>query len=120
MNKKTVLAACAVLLVAGCATSKVWQATGGSRADGIVKLSYQYVMFEVPELASDGTELAAERCKVWGYDGAQAFGGVTEQCNNFGPDGCTSWMVTKEFQCTGEGRGGYAEIFIPSPAHGAP
>lgn len=118
--KKLAIAAAVMLTVAGCASAKIWQATGGSRSDGIVKLSYQYGMFERPELSDDGTQLAAERCRVWGYSGAEAFGGVTEVCNNFGPDGCVSWLVTKEFQCTGQGNGGYADIRVPSATHGAP
>ena len=118
--KKIALAACAVMLVAGCASAKMWQATGGSRSDGVVRLSYQYGLLEQPELADDGLQLAVERCKVWGYNGAEAFGGVTEQCNNFGGGNCNSWLVTKEFQCTGQGNGGYAEIVVQSVAHGSP
>ncbi|WP_454261926.1 YecR family lipoprotein [Pseudoxanthomonas mexicana] len=42
--------------------------------------------------------------KTWGYTGAEAFGGVTQQCNMpGGMGGCQRWLVTKEFQCTGMG-----------------
>ena len=51
--KKLAIAAAVMLTVAGCASAKIWQATGGSRSDDIVKLSYQYGMFERPELSDD-------------------------------------------------------------------
>jgi len=116
--RKLAIAAAVMLTVAGCASAKMWQATGGSRADGVVRLSYQYGLFEQPTLADSGQAMAAERCKVWGYSGAEAFGGVTEQCNNFGSSGCTSWLVTKEFQCTGQGNGGFAEIRVTPAVRG--
>lgn len=119
MKKMTLLLLGASLTLTACASAKIWQATGGSRSDGVVRLSYQYGLFERPQLSDDGTSLAVQRCRVWGYSGAEAFGGVTEACNNSGPDGCNSWLVTKEFQCTGQGNGGYAEILVPSAARGS-
>lgn len=117
--RKLAIAAAVMLTVAGCASAKMWQATGGSRADGVVRLSYQYSLLQQPQLADDGLQLAVERCKVWGYTGAEAFGGVTEQCNNFGGGNCNSWLVTKEFQCTGQGNGGFAEIRMTPAARGS-
>lgn len=109
-----------MIALAGCATAKTWQATGGSRADGVVRLSYQYGLFEQPEVdEAAGQQIAVERCAVWGYTGAEAFGGVTEACNGYGSSGCTSWLVTKEYQCTGAGRPGMAEIrMTPAPVAG--
>lgn len=44
--------------------------------------------------------MATQRCQSWGYQGAEAFGGVTRQCNQFGGfNGCARWTVTKEYQC---------------------
>lgn len=117
--KKIALALSALLLVGACATAKTWQATGGSRSDGTVRLSYQFGMFEAPQLTDDGAALAIERCKVWGYTGATAFGGVTTQCTQTGESGCMLTLVTKEFQCTGQGNGGYANILARTPARGA-
>lgn len=95
----------ATALLSGCATSKNWSATGGSRADATVRLSYEYGLFEKPQVSEmQAISLATSRCQTWGYTGAEAFGGVTQQCNM--PDamgGCNRWMVTKEFQCTGTG-----------------
>ena len=92
------------LALSGCATSKQWAATGGSRADGTVRLSYEVGSMEVPQTNDmQGQQIAAARCKTWGYTGAEAFGGVTRQCNAPSGFGCDRWIVTKEFQCTGTG-----------------
>jgi len=103
--KSLLIVATALVLVSGCATTKTWSATGGSRADATVKLSYEHGPFEKPQLNElDALNLATSRCKTWGYSGAQAFGGVTQQCNMpGGMGGCNRWLVTKEFQCTGLG-----------------
>lgn len=107
--KNTCIALAAVVLLAGCVTQKNWSATGGSRADATVKMSYEYNEFEKPELDdAEAQRMAEARCKTWGYTGAEAFGGVTRQCNmpgGFG-GGCGGWLVTKEFQCTGRGDAG--------------
>lgn len=93
------------LSLSGCATNKTWSATGGSRADATVRLSYEYGPFENPQTnEAEAIELAAARCRTWGYSGAEPFGGVTQQCNMpGGMGGCNRWLVTKEFQCTGQG-----------------
>jgi len=99
--------ACASLVAVGCATQKTWSATGGSRADGTVRLSYEVGMFEVAEVdEAQATALAVQRCAVWGYSGAEAFGGVTRQCTQPGSGGCAVTLVTKEYQCTGTGTPG--------------
>jgi hypothetical protein len=97
----------AVLALAGCAANKNWSATGGSRADATVRLSYEYGAFEVPKVNEmEAQNLAAARCKTWGYTGAEAFGGQTQQCSMpGGMGGCSRFQVTKEYQCTGNGGG---------------
>lgn len=88
--------------LAGCATTKEWGATGGSRADGTVKLSYQYGLFEKPQVsAQQGIELAKSKCAAWGYTDAEPFGAATRSCNNYSTSGCNSWLVTAEYQCLG-------------------
>jgi len=53
----------ASLWLAGCSTTKEYVATGGSRADGTVDLSYEYVMFESPvENVQQGTTVASSTC----------------------------------------------------------
>ena len=93
------------MTIVGCAATKEWSATGGSRSDGTVKLSYEVGEFEKAQLSeSQGLGLATQRCQTWGYSGAEAFGGVTRQCNlGGGFGGCSRWFITKEYQCTGTG-----------------
>lgn len=90
-------------VVTGCASVKTLQATGGSRSDGVVEMSYQYGMFEKPQPQwGKALRIAHERCQAWGYDNAEAFGGTTSQCqarNGYG--NCTKWFVTATYQCTG-------------------
>lgn len=97
------IAALTALVLLGCATRKDWTATGGSRSDGVIRLSYELGEFEKPQLSEQqAINLARQRCKAWGYSGTEAFGGLTRQCSQSGGfSGCTLWMVTKEYQCTG-------------------
>lgn len=99
------MAVLAASLLSACAVTKNYAATGGSRSDGVIRLSYEYAELEAPRVNErQGVTLAAQRCAVWGYKGAEAFGGQTKQCiqpGGFG--GCTRWLVTKEYQCTGTG-----------------
>ena len=105
MKKLVIFSLVAAAALSGCASTKTWSATGGSRADATVRLSYEYTAFEKPTASeTEALNLATARCKTWGYSGAEAFGGVTRQCNMpGGMGGCNGWMVTKEFQCTGLG-----------------
>lgn len=79
-----------------------WSATGGSRSDGVVRLSYQVKELQKAVLnEQQAIDLAIKRCSAWGYRGAEAFGGATRQCvQNGGFGGCAEWRVTKEYQCT--------------------
>jgi hypothetical protein len=86
----------------GCAVQKQMVATGGSRADGTVKMAYEFGMFEMPKIdMQQGQDAATQRCKSWGYTNAEAFGGQTKTCSSFGGGACNSWLVTVEYQCTG-------------------
>jgi hypothetical protein len=92
----------AMLTLQGCAVQKELVATGGSRADGTVKLAYEFNALEKPIVnIQQGVITAAARCRTWGYSGAEPFGGETRTCNNFNKEGCNNWLVTVEFQCTG-------------------
>ena len=85
----------------GCAVQKELVPTGGSRADGIVKLSYEYGLFEAPQLnAQQGVNAAKQRCSSWGYKNAEAFGGSTKSCIIPTNNGCNRWLVSIEYQCT--------------------
>lgn len=103
MKRHLVFFVIAAFSITGCAhTKKEWAATGGSRADGVVKLSFQFRPFEYPEAsAQQGLELAKSKCLAWGYKNAEAFGGVIQTCNDQDSRGCNSWLVTAEYQCLG-------------------
>lgn len=103
MNKIfPVLIALSATLLTACAVPKQMTATGGSRSDGTVKLSYEYGKFEVPQVDSaQGVRIAKARCGAWGYSGAEAFGGTTKVCNHPSGSGCERWLVTTEYQCIG-------------------
>lgn len=101
--KKFLVAAVAVFALSSCATNKVAEATGGSRADGTVELSFEYGMFEQPHVDwADAQTTAESRCHVWGYSGAEKFGGAVNHCEQVGAYGeCARTLVTVRYQCTG-------------------
>lgn len=105
------------LTLAACATSKSWVATGGSRADATVRLAYTYGPMEAAQVdEAQAQTLAERRCAVWGYSGAEPFGGNTTTCSMptgglFG-GGCAEFMVTREYQCTGTGTPGQSATII--------
>lgn len=89
------------ILLSGCTSTKILQATGGSRADAIIELSYDYGLFEKPVVNwAQGKQTATERCRAWGYEGADAFGGETSTCQSYdGSGNCVAWHVTVKYQC---------------------
>jgi len=98
---KLLLAVTVILALSSCAVQKHYGASGGSKADGIVKMSYTYGTFDQVTI-DEGEALvkAIRRCQVWGYNSAEAFEFVNRICQ--GHDGygnCSQWIVTKEFQC---------------------
>lgn len=104
--KKTILIVTAVyatLTLSACAVKKDLVPTGGSRADGTIRLSYQHGKFEAPQVdPAQGLALAKQRCAAWGYSGAEAFGGQTKTCAlPAALDGCKEFLVTVEYQCIG-------------------
>jgi len=99
------LIASAVLLlnVAGCATNKEWAVSGGNRADGVVRVSYEYPEFKQPTLKDEqALRIAANRCNGWGYDAAEPVAGQVRQCSNMDGSNCDLWKVTREYRCTAD------------------
>ena len=97
--KKVLFLSVAVAL-SGCAAQKNWGAAGGSKADGTVKLAYTYGMFEVPKVDSaQAIEIATKRCQAWGYKKAVPFEFVNTKCQQMTQSGCSSTMVSQEYQC---------------------
>lgn len=101
MRKMTVAAMCVLV---GCVTvNKDLVATGGSRADGTVDLSYEQSAIETVKLdPSKGVITARERCVAWGYKDAAPFGGETRQCQVATQYGCSQWLATIRYQCLGD------------------
>ena len=100
-NKLFVLVSC--LLLTACAVNKNLEATGGSRADGTIELSYDYDQYESPITNPDqGLQTAMSRCRAWGYKDAEAFGGARTSCSMpGGMGGCSRYLVTVKYQCLG-------------------
>jgi len=97
------IAVTCLAMLASCGVNKEWIATGGSRVDGTVKLSFEYTVFENSRIdVEQGVSVAAQRCEEWGYTGAEPFGGVDRKCEQVDGHGkCIEWMVIAEYQCTG-------------------
>lgn len=105
--KTIVIASLLTMIFSACSKHVVkdWQATGGSRNDATIELSYNVRLHEVPELdEQQALELSRERCLAWGYKDSQSFGGTKKTChfyNNFW--GCADTTITKTYQCIGTG-----------------
>src|SRR5262245_17455271 len=85
------LAAAALLAIAGfgCTVDKKLTATGGSRADGVVELSYEIGGLENARIDWTRADTEAlQRCQAWGYQSAEKFGGEKRQCNYMTQYGC--------------------------------
>lgn len=99
MKNKILLVAC--LCLSACATPTGMSATGGSRADGVVEMSYEYGEFQQPVLdPQQAMASAVKRCKGWGYRKAEAFDGGINTCvvpGGFG--GCSRMRTTVSYQC---------------------
>lgn len=94
---------CIGSMLVGCATPKEWIPYSGSKSDGVVKLAFDYGGFEKPEIPQgQAHQVASQRCRAWSYSGAEAFGGVMQQCRARNQYGCVAYRVFTEFQCTGK------------------
>jgi hypothetical protein len=92
-----------VLCFSACAgTRKDWMITGGSQANGIVELSYQYREFEVPHTNEAQAHVVANLgCHEWGYSNSRPFGRPIKNCNQHGGflEDCASWTVSRQYWC---------------------
>ncbi len=93
-----------VLFLSGCASSYYPEATGGSKSDAIITVTYGYPNRVNP---NDWTKewqgidaSATKRCKNWGYSSAVRFDRAEKWCitwNGFGD--CTYWKESLNYQC---------------------
>lgn len=113
MKKLVTLAlAAAFLCGTGCAkqVNKMWEASGGSRADATVEVGFVYdPTREIPQHnEQQAYQQAVKRCQAWGYTDAEPFGLVKSTCQNtvlqpFAGPVCVSMLVTRQYQCLGQG-----------------
>jgi hypothetical protein len=89
-----------LLALTGCASTQHWTAAGGSKSEGIVRLSYEFPEFHEPALSEAQAEkLAESRCASWGYESAVEVPGQLRECANADGGNCDLWKVTREYQC---------------------
>ena len=101
-----------VLAVSGCAKTQVVKiplATGGSKADGTVRMAYEVRANEQATVNwSHANVNALKRCEAWGYTKVDQFAGVMRHCQEMGqgllingaiPGDCAQEIVYKDFQC---------------------
>lgn len=90
-------------LLSACATPTpmTMTATGGSKADGVVQMSYEYQEFQKPVVDPEQGKLSAtKRCKAWGYRKAEPFdGGISSCIVPGGFSGCARMRQTISYQC---------------------
>lgn len=79
-----------------------WQAIGGSRSDGTVRVAYEkHFKQRLTRNEQQAQNIAYHRCKVWGFTGAESFGGTTRTCVDRHRKGvCLVWQYVREYQCT--------------------
>lgn len=101
--KQLLILAAVLAALSGCATKKDFYATGGSRADGSVDMAYDFAQFEQPVVnIAQAQSIAKSKCRVWGYNDAEAFGGKQQICNQSNGYGtCIAGQVIYKYQCIG-------------------
>jgi hypothetical protein len=98
--ERAVFAALMLCGLCGCAVQKTLIPTGGSRADGVIKLSYEYGVYVIPQIDLEhGRQVARQRCAAWGYSDAEPFGGQTSSCQRMRGFACAVTLVTIQYQC---------------------
>lgn len=78
--------------------------TSGSRADGIVEMTYTYAENAPrPVDWASATVEAQRRCNAWGYNRTEAFSGEKRVCEVYGEGAfatvCLRGTATRNFQC---------------------
>jgi hypothetical protein len=105
LNEFSRLAAAFAFLacLTACSTHKDFQATGGSRADGVIDMAYEFNSFETPAVdQQQAYTIARSKCSLWGYVDAEPFGGTNQECTvRRGYGDCSAWRVSKKYQCLG-------------------
>lgn len=95
----------AIISALGCSAKKVptdWVAVDGSKSDGVVLMGYTWGILERPVVNPEqATQIATEKCRSWGYEGAEPFGAMVKKCVSWNQYGCYRWGNFTKYQCTG-------------------
>ncbi len=104
MNLKNLIVIFVCLWVSACSVQKDFVAIGGSKADAVVEVGYQYdSVTEKPVIDNEQAHrVAMDRCVKWGYSDAETFGLEKETCANKKGPGCSGSdrIISIEYQCT--------------------
>lgn len=93
-----------VVGLTACATHKDFYATGGSRADGVIDVGYDFNSLETPVVdQKQAYNIARSKCSRWGYTDAEPFGAKVQECTaRRGLGDCSAWRVSIKYQCLGD------------------
>ena len=99
--KNLLLLFIAIILFSSCHVIKDLDVVGGSKADAIVEMTYEYHLFQKVTISSweESQEKATNTCRTWGYTSAKRFEKPRKECIGWGKDGCHKWSVTWQYQC---------------------
>jgi hypothetical protein len=90
-----------ILFISGCAVVKTPTISGVDQDNGKIKMSYNYGLFEKPDVKWNETlDSASAQCKNWGYIDAQQSTGPQTNCIKEDQKGnCISWQVDSLYKC---------------------
>jgi hypothetical protein len=90
-----------ILFISGCAVVKTPTISGVDQDNGQIKMSYNYGLFERPDVKWNETlDSASAQCKNWGYMDAQQSTGPQTRCTKEDQKGnCISWQVDSLYKC---------------------
>ena len=98
--KKLLLFLIPIILFSSCHVTKDLDIVGGSKADAIVEMTYEYHLFQKVMLSwEESQEKATNTCREWGYISAKRFEKPKKDCIGWSKDGCFKWRVTWQYQC---------------------
>lgn len=81
-------------------TSKEYAISGSNKNAGLVELSFDYSPRENVQVAVDQpTQLALQRCQMWGYTQANLLGNLENNCIKNEGSRCTLLRSTLKYQC---------------------
>jgi hypothetical protein len=92
------------LAMVACASAPTWSPSGSNRELGVARVSYEYAMFDEPQMSdAEAAQLAANRCAAWGFARADLIPGELRDCSVSNDGSCDLWKITREYQCSGDG-----------------